>query len=153
MKLLRILPITAGLLLSAVSLPAFAGTSSVSNSYSIRDIHDGVSTTNVDVHESYSGYRNAYSDAYKDEYGITVTTDGSSTTSRKWQSCGYGCSTDTTTVSDDARFEEVDVYYASTHSYASEYGTFYNNTHVDVTDTYKYDGFDKTHTVSSGFSF
>jgi hypothetical protein len=150
MKLQRLLPISATLFLGLASMPAFAGTSSVTNSFSTRDIKNGISKTNIDVYEKYNFRRDAYSEANKEEYGVTVVTDNLGS-----QEQGvHEARTQRPKPNDDSsKFFEIDVYKADASSYAKEWGHGYKTTDVNVYESYEFDGFDKTHTVSSGFSF
>ncbi|MGF1603719.1 MAG: hypothetical protein ACFCU8_17190 [Thermosynechococcaceae cyanobacterium] len=151
MKLQKLLPISATIFLGLASMPAFAGTSSVTNSWNTRDIKNGYSKTSINVHENYNFWRDAYSDANKQEYGITVVTDNLDSSDQG----SYDSRTKPPVKPNDdsSKFFEVDVYKADASSWAREWGDGYRTTDVNVYESYEFSGFDKTHTVSSGFSF
>lgn len=161
MKAQRLLPLCSALFLGLAAAPAFAGSASVSNSFSIRDIYGGRSKTEVKIRELYVGVRAAGSDAKKVSVGYTKTNDGSTTTNYKeetrpkycgWHKCGE-VTTGSSTTTNNALFEEVDVSAATSSSWAREYGVFGKTTKIDVKETYNFNGIDKTHTVGSSFSF
>ncbi|MGB7413956.1 MAG: hypothetical protein WA902_07085 [Thermosynechococcaceae cyanobacterium] len=130
MKLQRILPLSA-LLVAAAALPSLAGTSFVENSYNLKSTFNGKSSTNINVNEVYKGHRTAGSDASKTEKSITTTTE----------------------AKDGRTFNEVDTADIATSSYSRESGDFATATNVAVKESYDFSGFDKTHRVTSGFSF
>lgn len=148
MKLQRLLPLSATLFIGMAAMPALAGTSSVTNSFSTRDIKNGWSKTNIDVHEHYKFWREGGSDATKSEWGVTVVTDNlnaSKPTSYKGKPQRPS--------GDSSTFYELDVYEAEASSWSYEKGDGHKTTDVTVEEAYDFTGFDKTHTVSSGFSF
>ena len=149
MKAQRLLPLCSALFLGLAAAPAFAGSASVSNSFSIRDIKNGYSHTNIKVKEWYGGIRSAGADASKVSVGYTTTQDGSTTTQTQY--CGWGCKKSTTT--NNGLFSETDYSVATSSSWSKEYGAFKKDTNVHVHESYKFDGIDKTHTVGSSFSF
>ena len=151
MKAQRLLPLCSALFLGLAAAPAFAGSASVSNSFSIRDIKNGWSRTDVHIGEVYAGWRKAGADAKKVSVGITTTKDGSQTTQTKGY-CYRKCNT-TTTTTNNALFEEVDVSAATSSSWSREEGDFVKLTKIHAVEKYDFDGIDKTHTVGSSFSF
>ncbi|KAI9133678.1 hypothetical protein [Acaryochloris sp. CCMEE 5410] len=149
MKAQRLLPLCSALFLGLAAAPAFAGSASVSNSFSIRDIKNGYSHTSINVNEWYGGIRSAGADASKVSVGVTTTKDGSATTQTKY--CGRNCRKSTTTY--NGLFSETDYSVAKSSSWSRESGLFTKDTNVHVYESYDFDGIDKTHTVGSSFSF
>lgn len=152
MKAQRLLPLCSALFLGLAAAPAFAGSASVSNSFSIRDIKNGWSHTSVNIGEIYAGYRSAGADAKKVSVGYTTTKDGSQTTKTTGSCSYYHCNKQTTTTN-NGLFEEVDVSAATSSSWSREGGYFVKATKINATEYYQFDGIDKTHTVGSSFSF
>lgn len=132
MKAQRLLPVCSALFLGFVAMPAFAGTSSVSNSWNIRDIKNGHSSTTVNVTDNYSYWREAGSDAVKKERGVNIVKD--------YNKGGPS-------------LYEKDVYKIKASSWTYEKGDGHSLTEVVVSESYNFDGLDKTHTVTSGYSF
>ncbi|MGB7413955.1 MAG: hypothetical protein WA902_07080 [Thermosynechococcaceae cyanobacterium] len=130
MKLQKILPLSA-ILVAAAALPSLAGTSFVENSYNLKSTFNGKSSTNINVNEVYKGWREAGSNATKNEWSTTTTTE----------------------AKDGRTFHEVDKADIATSSYSHEKGDFTTTTNVAVKESYDFSGFDKTHRVTSGFSF
>ncbi|WP_299492013.1 hypothetical protein [Acaryochloris sp. IP29b_bin.137] len=132
MKAQRVLPICSALFLSLAAMPAFAGTSSVSNSWNLRDIEHGRSKTKVNVKDTYKYKRHAGSHAVKNEWGFNTVTDN---------------------PKDGPSLYEYDSYDITASSWTKESGRGKSVTKVNVSESYKFDGLDKTHTVTSGYSF
>lgn len=153
MKLRKLLPLSATLFLGLAAMPAFAGTSSVTNSWSTRDIKNGYSKTNINVHEKYDFHRDAGSDAHKTEYGLTVITDNLNQSELGSYETRTNHPPTPKPGDDSTKFFEVEVYKADASSWAKEWGYGYRDTKVNAQEYYEFDGFDKTHSVSSGFSF
>lgn len=130
MKLQKVLPLSA-VLVGLAALPSVAGSSYVENSYRLRSITDGTSTTNVDVAEIYEGTRTASSNAVKTEWGTTTVTE----------------------ANDGRTFDETESFDIEATSSSSESGHFSKTTDVDVTETYHFTGFEKDHRVTSGYDF
>jgi hypothetical protein len=116
---------------SAVTLPSFAGSSYVEDSYRLRSIYNGESTTKIDIKEVYQGTREADSSAVKREWGTTSVTE----------------------VKDGRSFVETDRYDATARSYSREAGDFLKTTTVSVQESFDFNGFSKAHRVTSGFEF
>lgn len=146
MKAQRLLPLCSALFLGLAAAPAFAGSSSVSNSWNIRDIKDGYSKTTVDIKENYWGTRDAYSSATKNEWGYNVVTDNLTPNTSGYRK-GHKPQANGPTLF------EFDAYDITATSHASEWGAFDKTTKIDVHEDYYFDGLDKTHTVTSSFSF
>ncbi|WP_299492011.1 hypothetical protein [Acaryochloris sp. IP29b_bin.137] len=132
MKAQRLLPLCSALFLGLAAAPAFAGSSSVSNSWNIRDIKGGYSSTSVNVTDNYSYWREAGSDAIKKERGVNIVKD--------YNKGGPS-------------LYEKDVYNITAKSWTYEKGDGHSTTTVNVNEHYYFDGLDKTHTVTSGYSF
>jgi phage-related tail fiber protein len=130
MKLQRILPLSA-ILVGVAALPSLAGSSYVENSFNLKSIFNGKSSTTVNVDEIYKGWRSAGSDAVKKEWSTTKATE----------------------VKDGRYFSEVDKADIKTTSFAREKGDFTTTTAVRVNESYDFSGFDKDHRVTSGFDF
>lgn len=130
MKLQKILPLSC-IAVSLAALPALAGSSYVENSYRLRSITGGTSTTNVDVSEIYSGWRKADSTAVKTEWGTTTVTE----------------------AKDGRTFHETESFDITARSGSWERGDFTKTTDVNVTEVYHFTGFEKDHRVTSGFDF
>lgn len=129
----------SALFVGALSLPALAGSSYVENDFSIRNIYNGRSKTDVKVNTRYDFDRTATSTASKVGTSHTTTTqmtkgdiDG------LWQ---------------EQSFREVDDFDISTSSTSTETGWGHKTEEIRVTDTYSYNGIDKTHRVTSGYDF
>ncbi|MGR3275496.1 hypothetical protein ACSYAD_10315 [Acaryochloris marina NIES-2412] len=131
MKLQKIAPLAVLISLGAAALPAAAGESYVENSYRVKSIFNGHSTTNVNVHETYDATTWAGSVSTK-HVDATTTTKGDK---------------------DGVWFEETDHSTISTISSATEDGKLSRTTNVHNTDSYDYSGINKTHRVTGGFSF
>ncbi len=131
MKLQIIAPVAVLISLGAAALPAAAGESYVENSYRIRSIYNGHSTTNVNVHETYNADTWAKSSSTKTEWG-TTTTSGDK---------------------DGVWFDETESFDITAHSSAGEDGHISRTTNVHSTETYDFSGINKDHRVTSGFSF
>lgn len=134
MKAQRLLPVCSALFLSLAAMPAFAGTSSVSNSWNLRDIEHGRSKTKVKVNDTYKYKRSAGSDAVKHEWGFNIVSDNYNS-------------------KDGPSLYEYDSYDITASSWTKEHGRGKSKTKVNVTESYRFDGLDKTHTVTSGYSF
>ncbi|WP_299485384.1 hypothetical protein [Acaryochloris sp. IP29b_bin.137] len=130
MKFQKIAPLAVLLSLGA-ALPASAGSSYVKNSYDLRSIYDGKSTTNIHVHETYKADTWAHSSATKKEWGYTSVTEHK----------------------DGRDFNEFESFDIKTTSYAQEDGRLERDVRVHTHESYKFSGFEKDHTVSSGFEF
>ena len=139
MKAQRLLPLCSALFLSLAAAPAFAGSTSVNNSWNLRDITNGKSTTNIDVKETYWGTRDASSTATKTEWGVNIVTDNLN---------AHGKPT-----GDGPTLFEYDSYDITATSTAGEWGSFDKTTTVGVEESYNFEGLDKSHTVTSSFSF
>jgi hypothetical protein len=144
-------PFALLVLLSAVPA-AFAGSAGVTNSWKTRDIKNGHSEMKVNVDDKYYYNRDAKATAWKEEYGATVITDnysdkggGVCKTSEK---CNPHSKND-----DSTKFAEIDVYKAGSDSYNKEWGYGHTFTNVSLKETYDFSGFEKTHSVSSDFSY
>ena len=161
MKLRKIIPASLGMLMIlSVAPAAFAGSAGVTNSWSTRDIKNGYSKLDVNVYEDYHFERDAYASAWKKEHGVTVVTDnldggGGGKGGQKYDFCGRSgdCKPSQQGKDDSTKFAEIDVYWAGSDSYAKESGYGYKTTDVHLYETYEFSGFDKTHSVSSDFSY
>ncbi|NJN74887.1 MAG: hypothetical protein HC799_19950 [Limnothrix sp. RL_2_0] len=124
-----------------MSLPAFAGGAStyVENSYNLRNIYNGRSQTNVKVDSTYEFDRTAQSNASK--IGTTSSTTMQSASGNK---DGFAI---------NQSFVEKDNFNISNTSSVKETGSGSENKTVTVSDSYSYNGFDKTHRVTSGFGY
>ncbi|MGB7413954.1 MAG: hypothetical protein WA902_07075 [Thermosynechococcaceae cyanobacterium] len=117
--------------LAVVTLPSFAGSSYVENSYKVRSIFNGESKTKIDIKEVYEGVREAGSSAVKREWGTTSVAESR----------------------DGRNFLEKDRFDVTTKSYSQERGNFLKTTNVSIRESYDFSGFEKNHRVSSGFDF
>lgn len=116
---------------SLTALSAQAGSSYVENSYRLRSITNGRSLTNINISETYQGWREAVSSATKREWGATAVSE--------WR--------------DGRDFREQERFDITATSKAYEKGDFIKNTDVYVRETYHFTGFEKDHRVTSGFDF
>ena len=128
-------------LVGTMSLPALAGGAStyVENSYSLRNIYNGRSETKVNIDSTYEFDRTAQSNASK--IGTTSSTTKQSAYGHK---DGFDIS---------QTFEEKDNFNIENTSSVTETGSGTETKTVEVTDSYSYNGFDKTHRVTSGFGY
>lgn len=131
MKFHKIAPLAVLISLGAAALPAAAGESYVENSYRVKSIFNGHSTTNVRVKEQYDARTWAGSVSTK-EVEATTTTSGDK---------------------DGVWFKEVDNSKIKTVSSATEDGKLSRTTNVTQRDSYDYSGINKDHRVTGGFSF
>lgn len=131
MKFQKIAPLAVLVSLGAAALPAAAGESYVENSYRIRSIYNGHSTTNVNVHETYDAKTWARSETTKTEWGTTTTTGDK----------------------DGVWFNETESFDIVANSSAGEDGRLWRETNVHSTETYDFSGINKDHRVTAGFSF
>lgn len=154
MKTRKIVSVSLGLLMILASAPAaFAGSAGVTNSWSTRDIKNGRSKLNVNVKDNYYYKRDAKANAWKEEYGVTVVTDNVDG-GKGGDLCGRSkCAKPPQKGDDSTKFAEIDVYHAGADSYASEKGHGYTFTKINLKETYDFTGFEKTHSVSSDFSY
>ena len=153
MKLHRFIPASVGILVLVGAVPAaFAGSAGVTNSWSTRDIKNGKYEMNVDVYDKYYYHRDAKATAWKEEYGATLITDNIGDSSSGVCSSSSRCDRPSRNE-DSTKFVELDLYKAGSDSYAKEWGKGYTYTTVDIKETYDFSGFDKTHSVSSSFSY
>ncbi len=118
-------------LLSVVTLPSLAGSSYVENSYKVRSIFNGKSTTKIDIQEVYEGVREATSSAVKREWGTTSVSE----------------------IQNGRNFAERDRFDITTRSSSQERGNVLKNTNISVRESYDFSGFEKSHRVTSGFDF
>ena len=130
MKWCRALSLSV-ILLNVVVLPSFAGSAYVEDSYRLRKIFNGESTTKVKIKEIYTGIREADSYAVKREWGSTVAIE----------------------AKDGRNFYENDRFNITTKSSAQERGNVRKVTNVNVIESYEFSGFNKSHRVTSGFDF
>lgn len=127
------------LFVTALSLPAFAGSTYVENDYSIRNIYNGRSRTKVRIDSRYDFTRKASSTAKKYGTSNTVTRQASKgDVDGLWQ---------------EQSFYEVDDFTISTSSKSSEIGKGHKIEKIRVNDTYSFNGIDKTHRVTSGYDY
>ena len=128
-------------LVGALSIPAIAGGAStyVENSYSIRNIFSGLSETKVRLDSTYRFDRKSISDSLKQ----------GTTSSRTNQSA----SGDVDGFWVDQSFREVDKFNIYSRSNVVENGWGIEKVSLRSFDSYQYNGFDKTHRVTSGFGY
>ncbi len=119
------------LFLSVAAQRASAGSAYAENSYRVRQIFNGKSETKLDIQETYSGERKAGSTAIKREWGTTTVTESAN----------------------GRNFVETDRFDITTRSYSRERGDFLRTTNINVTESYDFSGFEKSHRVTSGFDF
>ncbi len=143
MKLQKVLPLSA-ILVGFAALPSLAGSSYVENSYDLKNTFNGRSSTKVRVDETYKGWREAGSDA-------TKTVNATTTTSyNEW---GDITADNGDVAWRDTTFNETDTTNITVNSWSKEKGDFTRTTDIDVDESYNFTGFNKTHKVTSGFSF
>jgi hypothetical protein len=130
MKWCRTIPLSL-VLLGVAALPSFAGSTYVENSYRVRSIFNGKSTTKIDIKEIYEGVREATSSAVKREWGSTSVSE----------------------IKDGRHFIERDRFDITTRSASQERGNFVQNTNVSVRESFDFSGFEKNHRVTGGFDF
>ncbi|NJK40233.1 MAG: hypothetical protein HC934_00625 [Acaryochloridaceae cyanobacterium SU_2_1] len=131
MKLQQIASAAIFISLGLAALPAVAGETYVENSYRLKSIYNGKSTTNVNVKETYNATTWAGSNATKREWGSTTVTE----------------------AANGRTFNEHEAFDIVTTSSATEDGKLSRITNVDSKDFYEFSGFNKDHRVTSGFSF
>ena len=124
---------------AAISAPALAGSSYVENDYSIRNVFNGRSRTDVKIDSQYDFQRSASSNASK--VGTTRTETNQSS---RGDVDGFWT---------EQSFNEVDNFDIASYSNASETGSGWRTEKIRVNDSYSYNGIDKTHRVTSGFDF
>lgn len=135
---LKALPISA-VLAAVCSLPAFAGSAYVENDYSIRNVFNGHSSTKVKVDDTYKYWREAKSTATKKGWSSTHVEQYSGSDKKgEWT---------------DSSLIEKDKFDVSTHTTTWEKGDGITKQTVNVTDVYDYNGTDKTHRTTTGFSY
>jgi hypothetical protein len=144
---LLLTPVALLVLLSAVP-SAFAGSAGVTNSWKTRDIKNGKYEMKVNVDDKYYYNRDAKATAWKKEYGATVITDNDYKSDKGVKDSSKSYNND-----DSTKFTEVDYYKAGAESYNKEWGYGHTFTDVSVKETYDFSGFEKTHSVSSDFSY
>ena len=124
---------------AALTAPALAGSTYVENDYSIRNIYNGRSRTNVKIDSNYEFDRKAYSRASKKGTSFTETDQISKgDVDKVWQ---------------DQTFAEVDDFRIDTASKSIEVGDGFKRENIRVQDSYSYNGIDKTHRVTSGYDY
>ena len=128
-------------LVGALSVPAFAGGASsyVENDFSVRNICNGRSSTNVNVDSNYDFTRSATS---------VSTKEGTSLTTTSQSAVGH---TDGFDINQS--FNETDDFNISATTTITENGSGSETKAVVVSDSYSYNGIDKTHRVTTGFSY
>lgn len=131
MKFQKIAPLAVLISLGAAALPASAGSSYVENSYRLKSIYNGKSTTNIRVHETYKADTWAHSSATKNEWGHTSVSEHK----------------------DGRKFNEYEAFDITTSSYAQEDGKLHRNVNIHTKESYNFSGFEKDHRVTSGFDF
>jgi hypothetical protein len=153
---LLLTPIALMVLLSAIP-SAFAGSAGVTNSWKTRDIKNGKYEMNVKVDDKYYYNRDAKATAWKEEYGKTVITDNDYKGDKgicESDKCHSSYDGNSSYKNDDStKFAEVDYYKAGSESYNKEWGSGRTFTDVSIKETYDFSGFEKTHSVSSDFSY
>ena len=128
-------------LVGAMSVPAFAGGASsyVENDFSVRNIYNGRSSTKVNVDSNYKFDRHATSVSTKEGHSLTTTSQSAS-----GDKDGFWI---------DQSFDEVDSFDISATTTVTESGWGNETKSVRVNDSYSYNGIDKTHRVTTGFSY
>ena len=128
-------------LVGAMSVPAFAGGASsyVENDFSVRNIYNGRSETKVNIDSNYKFDRSAVS--YSSKEGTSYTETNQSASGDK---DGFWI---------DQSFNEVDDFTISASTTVTENGWGNETKTVRVSDSYSYNGIDKTHRVTTGFSY
>ena len=139
LSLRKALPISA-VLTAFCALPALAGSSYTENTYSLRNITNGSSTTTVDVTETTNRW--GYGESYNTKNGYE------STKVNQWSG---GTDANGQYVSTD--LSESDYFDISATSYAYEQFDSTATTKVKIEDSYNYSGTDKTHRTTAGFDF
>ena len=128
-------------LVGALSLPAIAGGASTyfENSYNIRNIFNGLSETKVRLDSTYRFDRKSVSDSLKQGTTNSVTKQSASG--------------DVDGFWTEQSFIEKDKFHISARSNVTENGWGVEKVRLTSFDTFQYNGFDKTHRVTSGFSY
>ena len=129
------------LLVGTLSLPAIAGGASayVENDFSVRNIYDGRSETRVKIDSLYTFDRRAISNSVKQGSSFTLTKQSAS-----GDVGGFWI---------DQSFKEIDNFNIYANTKIDETGWGKEVKAIRVSDTYSYNGIDKTHRVSTGFSY
>ena len=139
----RVIQITSlsVIFINTLSLSAFAGGASsyVENDFRIRNIYNGRSETKVRVDSNYTFDRKAISDSIKQGTSLSVTKQSAS-----GDVGGFWV---------EQSFKEIDNFNISANTTLEERGWGQEIKNVRSFDTYRYNGFDKTHRVSTGFSY
>ena len=128
-------------LVGALSVPALAGGASsyVENDFSVRNIYNGRSSTKVNIDSNYDFTRSA--ESYSTKNGTSVTTTSQSAKGHK---DGFDI---------NQSFNEQDNFEISASTTVTENGSGNETKTVRVSDSYSYNGIDKTHRVTTGFSY